>query len=132
MPHKFSQQFFAHYLGVSLTNSLALESMYIYIIIAFIVIWFIENRVNLSTSHKALIEDGDNVIVNPTMLSRYYGFSSKVVIKSNVTKIQLANNCISLFTKDGNAIDIWLPKTSCDNVINQAKKYFENASLVKV
>ncbi|WP_157611065.1 hypothetical protein [Arsukibacterium perlucidum] len=109
-----------------------LESMYIYIIIAFIIIWFIENRVNLSTSHKALIEDGDNVIVNPTMLSRCYGFSSKVVIKSNITKIQLADNCISLFTQSGNAIDIWLPKKSCDNVVNQAKKYFGNASLVKV
>ena len=111
---------------------MAIESTYIYIILAFIVIWFIEHRVNLSSSHKALIEDGDKVIVNPTMLSRCYGFSSKVVIKSDITKIQIADNCISLFSKSGNAIDIWLPKKSCDNIVNLAQQYFRNASLVKV
>ncbi|WP_448566478.1 hypothetical protein [Thalassotalea ganghwensis] len=109
-----------------------MESLYVCLIIACIVIWFIENRVDLSTAHKALIENGDEVIVNPTMLSRCCGFSSKVVTKNKVTKIQLADNCISLFTQSGNAIDIWLPKKSCGDVANQAKKYFEQASLVKV
>jgi hypothetical protein len=111
---------------------MAIESTYIYIIIAFIVIWFIEHRVNLSSSHKALIEDGNQVIINPTMLSRCYGFSSKVVIKSDITKIQVAGNCISLFAKSGNAIDIWLPKKSCDSIVNVAQQYFRNASVEKV
>lgn len=109
-----------------------MDSILIYIIFACLIIWFIEHRVNLATSHKALIEDGDNVIVNSTMLSRSYGFSSKVVVKSNITKIQLADNCVSLFTKSDNAIDIWLPKKSCDNVIHQAQQYFKQAALVKV
>ena len=111
---------------------MVVESTYIYIIIACLVIWYIEHKVNLSTSHKALIEDGENVIINPTMLSRCYGFSSKVVAKSNITKIQLANNCVSLFTESNNAIDIWLPKKYCSNVAERAEKYFKNASLVKV
>ncbi|MBE0458971.1 hypothetical protein EI167_16295 [Pseudoalteromonas prydzensis] len=109
-----------------------IESMYIYIIIAFIVIWFIEHRVNLSSSHKALIEDGDRVIVNTTILSRCYGFSSKVVIKSDITKVQIADSCISLFTQSGHAIDIWLPKQTCNNIVNLAQQYFRNASFVKV
>lgn len=111
---------------------MVIESTYIFIILTLIIFCFIEHRVNLSSSHKALIEDGEYVIVNPTMLSRSYGFSSKVVLKSDITKIQTADNCVSLFAKSGNAIDIWLPKKSCGNIVGLAQQYFRNASLVKV
>lgn len=76
---------------------------------------------------KVLLDLGDSICVN------YSAIGSKTLPKTSVVKVQLAGNCISLFYKSNNAIDIHVPrKVWAQNVFIKAKTAFPHAEAVEI
>ncbi len=97
------------------------------------VIGYFGYKHNVRGAHKALIADGDYVIVSSTSLARDIKLLRKRVKNADIVKIQVSNSCISLFNPSDNAIDIWLPnKKAVNTVANKASKLFKSAKVVNL
>jgi len=82
---------------------------------------------------KVLIDLGEEVFISHLPKARLNKKYGKTIPKSFVVKIQLAGNCVSLFNKSGNAIDIWAPKDQLAKpIFEQAKNFFKNADAVVI
>jgi hypothetical protein len=76
---------------------------------------------------KVLQDFGNSICVN------YSVIGSKTLPKSSVVKIQLAGNCVSLFNRSDNALDIHAPrKALAHNLFVRAKKVFPHAVVIEV
>lgn len=76
---------------------------------------------------KVFKDLGDKICVN------YSAIGSKTLPKGSVVKVQLAGNCVSLFNKSDNALDIHAPRKAwAINIFKKAKTVFPDAKVVKI
>jgi hypothetical protein len=84
-------------------------------------------RIGNYEPEKVLQDLGNNVCVN------YSGIANKTVQKRAIAKIQRVGNCVSLFNKSDNALDIHIPKKAwADNIFARAKIVFPHAEVVEI
>jgi hypothetical protein len=65
-------------------------------------------------------------------MSRVLGWNEKTVNKSDIAKVQLAGNYITLFNKSDNAYDIFPRRESVENIFMQAQGLFPQAEVIKI
>ncbi len=109
--------------------------MYSYILfyILIILLGYLGYKHNVKTAYRALIPDGDFVIVSPSSFARDTRFFKQRVKRSDIVKIQISDSCVSLFNKSDHAIDIWLPNRKAIKVIaDKAENIFAHAKVVNV
>ena len=88
---------------------------------------------NVKTAYKALVLDGEFVIVSANSIARDTRFFKQKVKASSIVKVQVSDYCVSLFNSSNHAIDIWLPNKEAINVVaDKADSIFKNAVLVTV
>lgn len=73
---------------------------------------------------KVLAENGDEVFIADVPAANLYKGFGRTIKKSAIAKVQLAGNCVSLFTQSNNAIDIWAPNKTL------ARTVYERALLI--
>ena len=59
---------------------------------------------------KVFVDLDDNLLIAHVPLARVFTRFAKVVPKSNIDRIQIAGNMITIFSKSNNAIDVWIPR----------------------
>ena len=103
------------------------------ILVFYLVIRF-ESQIPIQVFDRAdlAFEDlGSQVEVRTTPMSRFFKMKGKIVVKTDIVKLQKAG-CISLFTKSDNAIDITLLPRNRDLVFDVAKTIFKGAQYVDI
>ncbi|MBU2883100.1 hypothetical protein KO525_04095 [Psychrosphaera sp. B3R10] len=86
----------------------------------------------INGAKRVLVEAGPTVFCRDLPLARIFKLNGRALVKSDVVKIQRAARCVTLFTASGIAFDLWLPKSTVDEVALRAKKLFSNAKYVEV
>jgi hypothetical protein len=97
------------------------------------IIGYFGYRHNVKTAYKALVLDGDFVIISANSIARDTRFFKQKIKVSAIVKVQISDCCVSLFNSSNHAIDIWLPSKKAINVVaDRAVNIFKNAVVVNV
>ncbi|SET12384.1 hypothetical protein [Thalassotalea agarivorans] len=80
---------------------------------------------------ESLVDNGDYVIIRGTLMSRLFDINFKRVLKTDIIKIQIAGNTVSLFNKSDNAYDIFLYGETVNELINISDRLFPNAKTIE-
>ncbi len=72
------------------------------------------------------------IVVYPTKHMSFRFLRPLKIEISSIKTIQVAGTCISLFTKSGNATDVWIRKKHLELVIKNIQEALPNAELVEV
>lgn len=77
---------------------------------------------------QVLVDEHEQVFVAHLPKARLSKRFGKTIAKDAIVTVQLAGGTVSLFTKSGNAIDIWTPRDALAKpIFTRAKQLFQHA-----
>lgn len=86
----------------------------------------------INAAERVLVDDGQVVFCRDLPLARFFKLKGKAIIKSDVVKVQRGRRCVSLITSSGQAVDLFLPGATVEEVDIRAQALFPNAQHVVV
>lgn len=93
-----------------------------------VAVFFVLNRSSrVNAPDRVLLDQGESVVVRNVPISRIFGFAGKPIVKGDISKIQLTEMNLSLFTHSGNAFDIWVPVKVLGGLAKRAQELFPDA-----
>jgi hypothetical protein len=99
------------------------------VVFAFVIL---NRSARVNAPNRVLIDEGDTVVLRHVPISRVFGFAGKRIEKSTISKIQVTAHNLSLFTTNGQAFDVWVPRKVLEGVGQRAIQLFPGAEVVEV
>ena len=96
------------------------------------VVMVLNRSKKFNDAQRIFIDEGSVVYCRDLPLARIFNLKGKALIKADVVKVQRAKRCVTLFTSSGNAVDLFLPKNTVEEVDKKAQSLFPNAAYVEV
>lgn len=82
----------------------------------------------LNSPDKVLLDLDENIGIKMGVIAKFFNMSPLIIPKNKIIKIQKAE-CVSLFYRSGNSVDIWPSNDELDAIFVKAEKLLPNAEI---
>ncbi|RDV26625.1 hypothetical protein DXV75_06430 [Alteromonas aestuariivivens] len=98
----------------------------------FAIAWWLASSRHLSRPSNVMCELQNAVSIRQNSLARLFTGFSTTISKANVCRIQVTDQCLTLYTRSNFAIDIWVAPSQLDANAARARSLFPSADYLEV